>query len=932
MAATHPYRQLSYNGIKPHHSPLLLISSNHNNHNNNHHHHQNIFGTLQSTFIKFLNRICIKLGINREHRRNIQLLILTVLIFCITFLLVLFTPNREKILDMLLSSPGTIINQFGSMYDKIEVNINSTEEATFNKNLNNLLQNKLEDEEKNTKPGKLWVLQNGIYNKMSEIPVPSYFYSKKETKPEVQPFDSRFTLAMYYNYINKVLLSKKTETSGISETRSETSETSEPSDRISVPSNWIDWKDLSSLYPYILALELDKLLCSDLDSHNDHDLIKGKEEAKVEKEKAWEKEKEKKKELEKEKEKKEKEKEKEKNENDQKGLQKRDLKHYGEVFDHERWCVPDSNLSPDHNDGHKLHPGFNVFRPPGRMTESKYRYAGQSYLYSFAPPPSQIVFLTDKGPISVDTDSNLGLLNNQLPEQYVADSSSSTKINLVKEFQTLKNNYNLDETKLISSYHHNIPEEHFKFNQTQALADLEKRIALGEKLNQREINYKESLEFSIDKIKNSHPGKYFYEAKLMGTNHGDHYDWRFFNKMLLMSREQAMTLHHLVRAWLSFTRQNGITTWIAHGSLLSWYWNGMNFPWDFDIDVQVPIRDLHLLSMNFNQSLIVEDPTEGTGRYFLDCGSYVGLREKNNGNNAIDARFIDVDTGMYVDITALAVSNTKAEEKYWKDNLPLHVKINENDWTELNTVMKLYNCRNNHFYSYDEISPLVKTVADGEIAYIPAKWENMLKREYRLGMTQPKFEKHVWLDKLRIWVPEEDVYYFLRNKTSWIEYYSKPALERNGVDSNGNPILPSYCLTEEEKAELRKFHNPFKDPAYLYALRDSHLEAIKNATLQDMEAFLLKDELLLTYISSRRFTWFHMDEMENKLLAGDVGESVLGLAKELVVESGTNLELEKHIRTGSMMFDPFLYNMVMRGESFELRIENVQRLMSLNQE
>lgn len=53
--------------------------------------------------------------------------------------------------------------------------------------------------------------------------------------------------------------------------------------------------------------------------------------------------------------------------------------------------------------------------------------------------------------------------------------------------------------------------------------------------------------------------------------------------------EQSLTLHRLIRTWLSFTRKTGITTWIAHGSLLSWYWNGIAFPWDNDIDVQVQL-------------------------------------------------------------------------------------------------------------------------------------------------------------------------------------------------------------------------------------------------------------------------------------------------------------------------------------------------------
>ena len=93
-----------------------------------------------------------------------------------------------------------------------------------------------------------------------------------------------------------------------------------------------------------------------------------------------------------------------------------------------------------------------------------------------------------------------------------------------------------------------------------------------------------------------------------------------------------------------------------HGIGMVWH------SWDNDIDVQVPIMDLHKLSLQFNQTIVVEDPEDGFGRYFLDIGSFITLREKGNGNNNIDARFIDIDTGLYIDITALALSIVKPQK------------------------------------------------------------------------------------------------------------------------------------------------------------------------------------------------------------------------------------------------------------------------------
>merc|ERR1712227_18590 len=167
-------------------------------------------------------------------------------------------------------------------------------------------------------------------------------------------------------------------------------------------------------------------------------------------------------------------------------------------------------------------------------------------------------------------------------------------------------------------------------------------------------SYKQSLEYSLAE---TNPPKYFKEAKILKKEanwaHGGHYDWRFFAGLINFTDRQPPVLHGLLQAYLKFANANNITTWVAHGSLLSWYWNGVAFPWDNDIDVQMPIQDLHRLSREFNQSMIVDlggesDQEVRYGRYFLDCGTFISHRTAGKGNNNIDARFIDVDTGFYI--------------------------------------------------------------------------------------------------------------------------------------------------------------------------------------------------------------------------------------------------------------------------------------------
>jgi hypothetical protein len=52
-----------------------------------------------------------------------------------------------------------------------------------------------------------------------------------------------------------------------------------------------------------------------------------------------------------------------------------------------------------------------------------------------------------------------------------------------------------------------------------------------------------------------------------------HYDIRFF-KSVVDYEERTDTLTHMVKAYLNFFRENGLETWIAHGTLLGWWWNG----------------------------------------------------------------------------------------------------------------------------------------------------------------------------------------------------------------------------------------------------------------------------------------------------------------------------------------------------------------------
>ena len=69
--------------------------------------------------------------------------------------------------------------------------------------------------------------------------------------------------------------------------------------------------------------------------------------------------------------------------------------------------------------------------------------------------------------------------------------------------------------------------------------------------------------------------KYFHEAGPHQPGDDEqlgHYDIRFFNGKLQEEKKRDVQVH-LVRAYLDTFRRLGLETWIAHGTLLGWWWN-----------------------------------------------------------------------------------------------------------------------------------------------------------------------------------------------------------------------------------------------------------------------------------------------------------------------------------------------------------------------
>lgn len=334
-------------------------------------------------------------------------------------------------------------------------------------------------------------------------------------------------------------------------------------------------------------------------------------------------------------------------------------------------------------------------------------------------------------------------------------------------------------------------------------------------LSKAEGNYDNRLYDTLEGLEtfrtsNGYHPKYLYEAQLYESSVGSHYDWRFFSGTLITNDQRQSVIHRLSRTWLRFCLENGLKTFIAYGSMLGWIRNGLTLPWDGDIDVIVTVKSLDLLARNFNQTLIVDYSTKDgfqaamTG-YLIDINPAYYSRFKGDGNNVIDGRLIDINTGIYLDITALSWTENYLKSSKINDKIK---KIVDKDY-EMNqyfalegddvyhdTLMaqlkklqqekQLVHCKNDNAYTVDELSSMIPSYFEGVRAYFPHKYEDIIWRLYPTALTRNYEPDHIFDDKYRL----------------WINMYDCPELTTSSHmgECNNTRVINEYMLTHDYTA------------------------------------------------------------------------------------------------------------------------------------
>ncbi|KAL2205787.1 hypothetical protein CC79DRAFT_823605 [Sarocladium strictum] len=218
--------------------------------------------------------------------------------------------------------------------------------------------------------------------------------------------------------------------------------------------------------------------------------------------------------------------------------------------------------------------------------------------------------------------------------------------------------------------------------------------------------------------------KYFHEKS--GSQALIHYDARYFAGAEVPYERHRYVLNGLITAYLDFFEKQGYETWIAHGTLLGWWWNGRIMPWDLDLDVQVTANTMQYMGDNWNRTEHAWNYTVPhehgkhneivQTKYLFDINPHHNDTEVDR-MNIIDARWIDMKTGMYIDLTVL------------KERKP-------------DTKPGVWSCTNNHRYQSSDLWPLRVTEFEGVRALIPREFEKILAEEYgRKGLVKEEFHE-----------------------------------------------------------------------------------------------------------------------------------------------------------------------------------------------
>ena len=156
-------------------------------------------------------------------------------------------------------------------------------------------------------------------------------------------------------------------------------------------------------------------------------------------------------------------------------------------------------------------------------------------------------------------------------------------------------------------------------------------------------------------------------------------------------------------------------------------------PWDSDLDVQVTERTMHFLASYYNMTIFHYRTSrfEKARDYLLEINPHYVIRDETDTQNVIDARWIDMRSGLFIDITTARYHKNHPQGEnvlVCKDGHQYKVcNLNFRDGA---------NRRGQDTY----IFPLWDTVFEGVPVKIPFAYKELLVAEYQEeALTEKQF-------------------------------------------------------------------------------------------------------------------------------------------------------------------------------------------------
>lgn len=437
------------------------------------------------------------------------------------------------------------------------------------------------------------------------------------------------------------------------------------------------------------------------------------------------------------------------------------------------------------------------------------------FVHYYVPPPKQLVFETDfhyfswplenamaETPRTVEGFASLYYNSDEVSALQIHDfakKAPSDLSNFPEKMREIFKSKNLNTDTITLQKQIEVSGRNFKRPDTKEIL---KELSDSGKLNEGEKETLEFLEFSHDKVGDAE--KFHWDFPNQGFDkeaRWHHYTFPWC-KQLVDSRERIMSIHHFVRSWFKLCEFAGAVSWFGYGNLIGWYRHSRNLPWDTDVDVVMPFQDLVILSERFNGSLVIENPELGDNVFWFATTPYF-YQQKDT--QFIDARYIDLKTGFYIDVSALWNSNEREPPDEFKRE-------------DRSTI---YHCKHYNWFSHKQLFPLRRTLYEGGQAYVPHDYESIMWFKYgKDSMESTNNYGHNWQSDIGVWVPNEIC-----------ENEAVPPTESR-FDSDGNLTLFGAC----NDSNILEEWATFKD---LYEIHKKEFKGIKEG--EDTSVYSEKD-------------------------------------------------------------------------------------------